>query len=282
MICPKCGTEYREGFNECAYCHIPLVENLEEGVDPEKLYKMSEDPGSEEEEKYLSAEEFIELARKKGLSDRNIRDAIEDARESEGLPPLDASYENSENDEEAFIVKPFKKASDRAEDLRSSAYTLLIVSAAGIIATILFFIGAIPVNFTPAGRYVTTITMGAMFLFFLAAGIKSYKNLGALMEEAEREDKKIEEIRGFFFENYDGEKLDKEAMAESGSDTDDYFVRLRKMKQILNERFMDLDPGFLEYMADSIYNELYEKDAEDDDATEDREEDTEENTEQTL
>ncbi len=24
--CPKCGTEYREGFTECAECHIPLVD----------------------------------------------------------------------------------------------------------------------------------------------------------------------------------------------------------------------------------------------------------------
>lgn len=25
MICPKCGDEYRDGFWECAECHVPLV-----------------------------------------------------------------------------------------------------------------------------------------------------------------------------------------------------------------------------------------------------------------
>lgn len=25
MYCPKCGTEYREGFSECADCRVPLL-----------------------------------------------------------------------------------------------------------------------------------------------------------------------------------------------------------------------------------------------------------------
>jgi hypothetical protein len=25
MICPQCGTEYRDGFTDCADCHIPLI-----------------------------------------------------------------------------------------------------------------------------------------------------------------------------------------------------------------------------------------------------------------
>lgn len=28
MYCPKCKAEYREGFYECADCHVPLVGNL--------------------------------------------------------------------------------------------------------------------------------------------------------------------------------------------------------------------------------------------------------------
>ena len=26
--CPKCKAEYREGFTECAACHVPLVDTL--------------------------------------------------------------------------------------------------------------------------------------------------------------------------------------------------------------------------------------------------------------
>jgi hypothetical protein len=28
MFCPKCRTEYREGFTECADCGVPLVQDL--------------------------------------------------------------------------------------------------------------------------------------------------------------------------------------------------------------------------------------------------------------
>ena len=34
MFCPKCGAEYREGFYECADCHVQLVWELP--LEPEK------------------------------------------------------------------------------------------------------------------------------------------------------------------------------------------------------------------------------------------------------
>jgi hypothetical protein len=35
MFCPQCRVEYREGFVECADCHVPLVERLREPATPE-------------------------------------------------------------------------------------------------------------------------------------------------------------------------------------------------------------------------------------------------------
>lgn len=35
MFCPKCRTEYREGFTVCADCHLDLVDALPEAPKPE-------------------------------------------------------------------------------------------------------------------------------------------------------------------------------------------------------------------------------------------------------
>jgi len=37
--CPKCGSEYREGFTECAECHIPLVDKEPE-TETDAFYAM--------------------------------------------------------------------------------------------------------------------------------------------------------------------------------------------------------------------------------------------------
>jgi hypothetical protein len=31
MFCPKCGAEYRQGYAECAECHLPLVAERPQG-----------------------------------------------------------------------------------------------------------------------------------------------------------------------------------------------------------------------------------------------------------
>jgi len=35
VFCPNCGAEYREGFNVCSACNVPLVKELPRQIEPE-------------------------------------------------------------------------------------------------------------------------------------------------------------------------------------------------------------------------------------------------------
>ena len=54
--CPECKTEYQEGIKECADCHVPLVEKLEE-EEVEKQQSVTEEDLPEIVEVYRSLDE---------------------------------------------------------------------------------------------------------------------------------------------------------------------------------------------------------------------------------
>lgn len=222
MFCPKCGLEFREGFEECAYCHIPLVEELPEG--------------------YLEGEDGVE----------------ENMAASEELETNAGAAEESE---EEAPSKPFRTAAEKAADMRSSGTTLLFVSVIGFALLIIASTGALPIQIAGPGAFITYGVMGGLFLIFFISGIRSMKQVSSLEADADREAAKAEEIRKWFVENHTSASLDNEIAqahsdAENGGDI--YFERSQLMKRQIKERFMDLDPQFLDFLIDEIYPEVFE------------------------
>lgn len=48
-FCPTCKTEYRPGFNTCAECRIPLVDELEPEAEPDQPEAEAQEPAPERE-----------------------------------------------------------------------------------------------------------------------------------------------------------------------------------------------------------------------------------------
>ena len=270
MFCPKCGLEYREGFSECAYCHIPLVDELPEGVDADKLSAKVLD-GEEDpfDGTLLSREELLEQARARGLSERDLLRAAEEIHDEESLKNT-ASQLAYEAEEENH--KPYRTAADRVSDVQSSGYTLVGVGAIGMVGLLLCVLGVVPLSIGGPGMFITYGTMGALFLIFLFAGIRSLMRVAPLMEEAEREQEKIEEIEKYFTDNYDAAKIDDVAFDSSDAlQEDEYYARTRVMKRVITDRFIELDAAFLEFIVDDLYQDIYETDEEDEEFDEEDE-----------
>ena len=71
-------------------------------------------------------------------------------------------------------VKVYHDNKSKAEDFKSSAYTLLIVGILGIVAIVLIELGIIPFKMAAPGKYITYGVMGALFLIFIIMGISSF------------------------------------------------------------------------------------------------------------
>lgn len=158
----------------------------------------------------------------------------------------------------------YQSSASKAEDNRSSAYTLLGVGGIGIIVDILVFCNVIPV-YQNAGinRYLVCGVMGALFILFLVFGFVSLRDSKRFLVKAKSESSLTAEIVRWCTENLDAAAIDEQILAdeetaEELSDEEKYYRRTEKMKALIVDKFMNLDEAFVEDFVDGYYQELYE------------------------
>lgn len=225
--CPKCKNEYREGILQCAECRIPLVESLEEA----------------------EQKETAEEASGEWMEEKHLQESTEEENGSEGNAPKPAVYHAYQN------------SADKAEDNRSSAYTLLFVGGVGLLLDVLVLMGVLPVYVNGGmSKYLVCGVMGAMFVLFLVLGGVSMKSSRILMIKAKSEDSLLAEITKWCEENLTAEQIDCEETDELLSEESRYFVRTEQMKEQIKDKFLNLDEAFLDHFVDDYYKKLFEAD----------------------
>jgi hypothetical protein len=236
-ICPKCKIEYRDEYTVCSECKCDLVDSLEEVVEETDFLK--ENPEDE------------------------IKEYIKDV--------IAASKEHQKDGYKSGV---YRNSAERAEDNKSSAWTLLSVGVIGIIAVILVMAGVFPIHFYGITKYMVYGVMFALFILFIVMGLVSLRSAKIFAKKAESESTltdtmrewclvnlKAEELDAFLFEKEENDSDTQEdivAECEELSDEIKYFKRNEEIKRILSDKFMNLDEGFLDDFVDHIYEEIFE------------------------
>lgn len=229
--CPKCKNEYREGILQCAECRTLLVESLEEAEQKE------------------TAEEAVCKASEEWMEEKHLTESTQEGEGGEGDVPKTAVYHAYQN------------SADKAEDNRSSAYTLLFVGGVGLLLDVLVLMGVLPVYVNGGmSKYLVCGVMGAMFVLFLVLGGVSMKSSRILMIKAKSEDSLLAEITKWCEENLTAEQIDCEEMDAQLSEEGRYFVRAERMKEQIKDKFLNLDEAFLDHFVDDYYKKLFEED----------------------
>lgn len=149
---------------------------------------------------------------------------------------------------------------EKAEENRTSAYTLLTVGGAGLVLIILVFLDVIDLHMSLTNKYMTTGVMGVLFILFIVMGIVSMKNSKILKRKASKENNLTMEIKKWCKENIRTDQMDARLEIEDQPEELKYFQRFDYMKKTIENQFVNLDEGYLERLIEEVYSELFEED----------------------
>jgi len=268
--CPKCKSEYVEGTKECANCNVELVERLEE----KRSITFGEAEEMERLKEFLeyNAMEHIEVVFNSEDNTHELRVEKEDEKKAKKLTAVFLKEEaekeelsaDTENDsmQKAAGYAVYQNNAAKAEDNKSSAFTLLLVGGVGITIIILCMTGVISLNLSTTSKYMVYGVMGALFILFLVMGIVSLRSSKIFAQKAQKEDNLTEEITKWCLTDLNVEMIDEMILNEDGDeDTSEemkYFKRTEKMRKLINEKFLNLDEAYLEHILDDIYSEMFD------------------------
>ena len=169
-----------------------------------------------------------------------------------------ADYQDKQPSVKRQSMAIYKNRADQAEEFKSSGMVLLVVGVLGIICMVLIDLGILP--FKLNNLVMMNIMMNLLFLIFIIFGINSLRGAKKYAGEAEAEKNLTKEIKMWANENLRAEEVDiKSGCQEDEAEEIAYFKRYEYLKKTISEKFINLEDSYLDYLTESIYQNLYEE-----------------------
>jgi len=168
-------------------------------------------------------------------------------------------YEEEENLDELLYEKStvYVKSADKYSDLKSSGISLIAVAILGIIFIILKITNVISFDFYGIYDVIFTILFSVIFLAVLFFGIYSLFKAKKIAGNINSEDEATDSILNWFIDNFTAELIDSSIEVDD-AETPVYFKRTEYMKMVINNKFKDLDEGYVESLIEELYSEYFE------------------------
>ena len=232
--CPKCRYEYRDGIEMCPDCKVALVDELP-----------SEDKGLAGKDTDFQKEQCLNI--------NTENDAIYEKFAENFSSDIDKQVSDSDK------IKVYQDKKTKAEDFKSSAYTLIIMGVLGLAALVLIELGIIPIHLASPGKYITYTVMAVMFIIFIITGIGSFRSFKKYASESKSEDELTERINTWVHDNINKEYITgKAGILEETSDEIKYFKYFEILKDSVTEQFGELDASYLEAICEELYADIFE------------------------
>ncbi len=151
----------------------------------------------------------------------------------------------------------YVKKEEQYKDLKSSAFTFILVSVLGIAVLILNAAGIIKI-FAGLLPY---LVMGALFLAFLYVGFSSYRKARKVEKEIAEENNLTRDINDWLSQNVTAGQLD---TLTDPNETEEvrFFHKLEKMKEMIIAEFGELNDSYLDLLTEEYYNTHFESNTE--------------------
>lgn len=248
--CPVCKYEYKDGLTVCSDCGAPLVATFDD------IDKIEVDTHNHD-----NIESVIEYATDECLNDMDDTNAFSDILEGKDFFKSDAPEDIKEIIKHNRQYKPFVKASDRAENYKSSAFALLLVGGLGLVFLFLALTGIINLAVAENIKSIGFIVMLIMFLGFIIIGVKSLVEAKTISALSDAEDALTDQITDYFNNNFTAESLDAKALLDNDillNEELKYFKREDAIRNIILTNFGDLDSSYVDNEVERIYSRIYD------------------------